>query len=121
MKRRILTTAVFGCLLFAGIQAQIVVDKNAKCNPFVSTVVSQAAQATQGLNGKTAVVAEQAIIIDCYDAETVCKAISKAGYEATFIDATTVTATVPATYIATLSEMSEVKYISASMPFRPFM
>ena len=80
MKRRILTTAVLGCLLFAGIQAQIVVDKNAKCNPFVSTVVSQAAQATQGLNGKTAVVAEQAIIIDCYDAETVCKAISKAGY-----------------------------------------
>lgn len=121
MKRRMLTTAVFGCLLFAGIQAQIVVDKNAKCNPFVSTVVSQAAQPTQGLNGKTAVVAEQAIIIDCYDAETVCKAISKAGYEATFIDATTVTATVPATYIATLSEMSEVKYISASMPFRPFM
>ena len=121
MKRRILTTAVLGSLLFAGIQAQIVVDKNAKCNPFVSTIVSQAAQATQGLNGKTAAVAEQAIIIDCYDAEAVCKAISKAGYEATFIDETTVTATVPANYIATLSEMSEVKYISASMPLQPFM
>ncbi len=122
MKKRFIPLFICAAGLAIPASAQIVLNTNKKMDAQANQALTEARQATRSLDGKTTVAAEvKDYIINCTDSEGVAQTITSAGYTATVISSSTITASVPVDYLGVLSEMPEVKYISSSVQHQPYM
>ena len=60
------------------------------------------------------------VIVRATDAQPVVEELVKAGYEATYITSTLLTANVPLQYVPTLAEIKGVEYVNSSKQYEPF-
>lgn len=116
-----LLTATACCLCLTTAHAQVDAQQPVKWDPAIGHLLKTAAAHTQGLEGKTADVSNELLVINCKDAETVASRLQKAGYVSTVISDRIITAEVPVGYIPVIAEMEEVNYINASVTRKPFM
>ena len=122
MKKRFIPLFICAAGLVVPASAQIVLSTNKKMDAQANHALTEVRQATRGLDGKTTVAAEvKDYIINCTDSEKVAQTITSAGYTATVISTSTITASIPVDYLGVVSEMPEVVYISSSVQHQPFM